>query len=260
MRVAEQIDLSGPDERHAQVAVPGRGIAAAYGGFSRTVRIPIGDVSLAADWAMHGEAAGIVLFAHGSGSSRHSARNQAVAKALQQQGMGTLILDLLTPGEEQVDLITGELRFDIGLLAARLAGATHWMQSRREALDLPLGYFGASTGGGAALVAAANEGRVAAVVSRGGRPDLAGEALALVSTPTLLIVGGNDHLVLNLNWKALARLHCPKSLTVIPGAGHLFEETGAMEQVSALAARWFLKYFQTSSSCSIRGTERGGVS
>jgi putative phosphoribosyl transferase len=260
MRVAEPISLSGAGERHAQVAVPGRGFVD-EGGFSRAVRIPVGDVSLSADWVMPAEAAGIVLFAHGSGSSRHSVRNQAVAKVLQQHGMGTLLLDLLTLGEEQIDLITGELRLDMGLLAARLAGATHWIQSRKEALDLPLGYFGASTGGGAALVAAvASEGRVAAVVSRGGRPDLAGEVLTLVSAPTLLIVGGNDHLVLNLNWKAFARLHCPKSLAVIPGAGHLFEETGAMEQVSALASRWFLKYFQSASSCSIRGTERGGAS
>lgn len=260
MKGGEQNNLPGALEQDAGRSVYEWGGAyAERQGFTRSVRIPVGDVFLAADWIMPNEAVGIVLFAHGSGSSRHSIRNQAVAKVLQQHGMGTLLLDLLTPGEEQVDLVTGELRFDIALLAARLAGATHWIQSRREALDLPLGYFGASTGGGAALVAAASEGRVVAVVSRGGRPDLAGESLALVSAPTLLIVGGNDQLVLELNWKALARLHCPKSLTVIPGAGHLFEEPSAMEEVSALAAKWFLKYFQIFSSCAAQEKVMGGI-
>ena len=228
-------------------------------GFAKCVQIPVGDVSLAADWVMPKGAVGIVLFAHGSGSSRLSKRNKAVARRLQEQGIGTLLLDLLTLGEEQIDLVTREHRFDIGLLARRLAGATHWMESRVEAAGLSFGYFGASTGGAAALVADASVGnRVAAVVSRGGRPDLAGDALDLVTSPTLLIVGGNDHLVLELNRVALARLHCRKSLTVIPGASHLFEEVGAMEEVSELAAKWFLKYFHPAHGGTSRQQLRGG--
>jgi putative phosphoribosyl transferase len=229
-------------------------------GFVQKVQIPVGDVSLAADWVMPRSPAGVVLFAHGSGSSRLSVRNKAVASVLQHQGVGTLLLDLLTPGEEQVDMVTGEHRFDIGLLARRLSVATHWIELRDEALGLPLGYFGASTGGAAALVSAAtSQYRIAAVVSRGGRPDLAGEALDQVTSPTLLIVGGNDLLVLELNRVALARLHCQKSLALIPGASHLFEEFGAMEEVSALAAKWFLKYFHPSSVTSIRQETNGVV-
>jgi len=182
-------------------------------------------------------AVGVVLFAHGSGSSRHSPRNQFVARTLREAGLGTLLFDLLTREEEAADRHTGHLRFDIDLLARRLLAATEWLESEG---NFAIGYFGSSTGGGAALVAAAELGeRVGAVVSRGGRPDMAGAALPRVKSPTLLIVGGNDPQVIQLNQEAFELLRCKKELTIIPGASHLFEEPGALEQVAQLAADWF---------------------
>jgi putative phosphoribosyl transferase len=210
---------------------------------SATVRIPLGPVTLAGDLEIPQDAAGLVLFAHGSGSSRHSPRNQAVAHVLRAAGSGTLLFDLLTREEEAGDAYTGHLRFNIRLLAGRLAAATRWALSQSEAQQLPAGYFGSSTGGAAALVAAAELGaEVRAVVSRGGRPDLAGEALPLVQPPTLLIVGGCDEQVLQLNEEAYAQLQCEKKLEIVPGATHLFEEAGTLEEVSRLAACWFQKY------------------
>jgi dienelactone hydrolase len=188
-------------------------------------------------------ARGIVLFAHGSGSSRFSSRNKHVAAVLQESGFATLLIDLLTPNEEELDRDSGEYRFDIGRLAERLIAATEWLAREDATASLALSMFGASTGGGAALVAAAEiPNRVAAAVSRGGRPDLAGEALEHVLAPTLLIVGGNDAVVLELNRAALARLHPPARLEVIPGATHLFEEPGALDEVARHAAAWFETY------------------
>jgi dienelactone hydrolase len=183
----------------------------------------------------------VVLFAHGSGSSRRSPRNRAVARVLRSAGLATLLLDLLTSAEEAEDEFTGRLRFDVGLLARRLVGAVDWLGRTQGTAGLPIGCFGASTGAAAALAAAAERPEaVAAVVSRGGRPDLAGAALARVRAPTLLIVGGADQAVLALNRKALAQLACAeKQLIVVPGAGHLFEEPGALEEVARLAADWF---------------------
>jgi len=183
------------------------------------------------------------LFAHGSGSSRHSPRNRYVAQVLQDAGLATLLIDLLTPDEEQVDMRTGHLRFDIGLLAERLVGATDWLTQQPNTQNLRVGYFGASTGAGAALVAAAERPDVvAAVVSRGGRPDLAGPALARVQAPTLLIVGGNDVPVISMNDEAMAQLRAEKQLVIVPGATHLFEEPGALEEVARLARDWFLQH------------------
>jgi putative phosphoribosyl transferase len=203
------------------------------------VRIAVDGVTLDADLVRPPPGGGIVLFAHGSGSSRHSPRNRRVAEQLQRAGLGTLLMDLLTADEEQVDLRSRELRFDIGLLARRLVGAVDWLTDRFG--EGPrLGLFGASTGAAAALVAAAERpSRVAAVVSRGGRPDLAGPALEHVRAPTLLIVGGADPQVLALNRQASARLAAPWRLEVVAGASHLFEEPGALEEVARLAADWF---------------------
>jgi putative phosphoribosyl transferase len=184
-------------------------------------------------------AAGVVVFAHGSGSSRHSPRNRRVAARLQEAGLATLLADLLTPGEEALDQRTRELRFDIELLARRLAAATAWVSAEPSLQDLPVGYFGASTGAAAALVAAADEpDSVGAVVSRGGRPDLAGDRLADIAAPTLLIVGGADTMVLELNRRAAARMRGEVAIEVVPGATHLFEEPGALDVVADLAARW----------------------
>jgi putative phosphoribosyl transferase len=203
------------------------------------VRVTAGGVALDGDLAPPPRGGGVVLFAHGSGSSRHSPRNRRVAEALQRVGFGTLLLDLLTADEEQVDLRTRELRFDIGLLARRLVGAVDWLAARSGGQS-SVGLFGASTGAAAALVAATERpGRVAAVVSRGGRPDLAGPALERVTAPTLLIVGGADPQVLALNREAAGRLAAEHRLEVVPGAGHLFEEPGALEEVADLAAGWF---------------------
>jgi dienelactone hydrolase len=188
-------------------------------------------------------AKGLVLFAHGSGSSRHSPRNRYVAGVLQEAGLGTLLVDLLTQQEEQLDARTAHLRFDIGMLAERLAGATDWLARQPDTSNLRVGYFGASTGGGAALVAAAERPEsVAAVVSRGGRPDLAGPALPRVTAPTLLLVGGNDTVVIELNEQAKAQMRGEVQLTIVPGASHLFEERGTLEEVARLARDWFLRY------------------
>lgn len=185
-------------------------------------------------------AAGAVIFAHGSGSSRRSPRNRHVAELLNEGGLATLLIDLLTEDEQEVDLQTAQLRFDIPFLADRLVVIAQWLSHQPQAADLKLGYFGASTGAGAALVAAAEiPERVHAVVSRGGRIDLAGAATAKVRAPTLAIVGGNDTVVLDLNRKALARMNCVKRLELIPGAGHLFEEPGTLERVATLAREWF---------------------
>jgi len=197
-------------------------------------------VTLGGDLTIPANAVGIVLFAHGSGSSRHSPRNQFVARAIRERGVATLLFDLLTEEEEAQDDLTGRLRFDIGLLAGRLVAATKWIARQQETQKLGIGYFGASTGGAAALVAAAEIGpAIDAVVSRGGRPDLASEALESVQSPTLLIVGERDETVLELNRSAFDRLPCEKELKVITRATHLFEEPGALEQVARLAADWF---------------------
>jgi len=209
----------------------------------RSIRISAGRVTLDGDLSIPSHAHGVVLFAHGSGSSRFSSRNKHVAELLRESGFATLLIDLLTPSEEDIDRRTGEYRFDIGRLAERLVDATEWLGSDEATTKLPVSVFGASTGGGAALVAAAEipEG-IASVVSRGGRPDLAGEALQRVRAPTLLIVGGNDEEVLELNREALAQLSAPSRLEVIPGATHLFEEPGALDEVARHAAAWFETY------------------
>lgn len=192
-------------------------------------------------------ARGLVLFAHGSGSSRHSPRNRAVAEVLKRAGLATLLIDLLTSKEETIDDVTAELRFDIPMLAGRLAEIISWLASQTSTQRLRIGLFGASTGAGAALIAAAGRPQqVAAVVSRGGRPDLADEHLPRVQTPTLLIVGGEDAPVIRMNQQALARLCCEKQLVIVPGATHLFEEPGALEQVAVLAREWFLRHLQRS--------------
>lgn len=203
------------------------------------VKIPSGKVFLEGDLIIPAGAKGMVLFAHGSGSSRHSRRNQFVAQTIREAGVGTLLFDLLTKDEEVIDARTGHLRFDIGLLAQRLVDATHWLKS--DLSHLNIGFFGASTGGGAALVAAAELGEgVGAVVSRGGRPDLAGEgALSQVMCPTLLIVGEFDYPVIEMNQEALRHMRCEKKLQIVPGATHLFEEPGTLEEVAHLAANWF---------------------
>jgi dienelactone hydrolase len=190
-------------------------------------------------------AEGVVLFAHGSGSGRHSPRNKLVAGVLQRAGLATLLVDLLTPEEESIDVRTARLRFDIGMLATRLVGASDWLAHQPNTASLKVGYFGASTGGGAALVAAAQRPEaVGAVVSRGGRPDLAGSALPLVKAPTLLVVGERDPQVIALNREALGRLRCEKELVVVPGATHLFEEPGALDRVAELARDWFRAYLR----------------
>lgn len=206
----------------------------------RSVRVPAGWVELAGDLVIPAGAPALVIFAHGSGSSRFSPRNRFVAGVLNQAGFATLLFDLLTPAEEDLDRSSGQLRFDIPLLAARLEAATAWARQEPELAGLRVGYFGASTGAAAALIAGANRPEdVGAIVSRGGRPDLAADYLDRVRAPTLLIVGGNDPVVLELNRQALQRLRCEARLEVIPGAGHLFEEPGALERVAELARDWF---------------------
>jgi putative phosphoribosyl transferase len=200
------------------------------------------DADLEGDLTVPPAARGLVLFAHGSGSSRRSPRNRAVAGVLQAVGLATLLFDLLTPGEEAVDLRTRALRFDIELLAERLAAATDWAARQPEVQSLPPAYFGASTGAAAALVAAADRPGVRAIVSRGGRPDLAGDRLPLVQAPTLLIVGSRDETVLDLNRQAADRMRAPVELEIVPGATHLFEEPGALEVVADLARDWILRW------------------
>jgi dienelactone hydrolase len=190
-----------------------------------------------------------VLFAHGSGSSRHSPRNQFVARILNEAGLGTLLFDLLTPDEEAIDMQTREMRFNIPLLAERLGHATKWARQQPQMCDLRIGYFGSSTGGAAALAAAVDfQQDVDAVVSRGGRPDLAGEVLPKVQAPTLLIVGGNDDIVIELNEQARDRMHCEVRLDIIPGATHLFEEPGALAKVAKLASDWFVRHIGAKSA------------
>lgn len=209
------------------------------------VSVITGDVTLEGNLVIPHSAIGIVLFAHGSGSSRYSPRNRYVAEVLQQAGLATLLLDLLTLEEEEIDLRTRHLRFDIGLLASRLVGATDWLLQNPDTQQLKIGYFGASTGAGAALVAAAKRGEVVkAIVSRGGRPDLAGSALPEVKAPTLLIVGGDDLPVIAINEDAIAQLHSIKRLEIVPGAAHLFAEPGKLAAVAHLAREWFTHYLK----------------
>jgi putative phosphoribosyl transferase len=209
--------------------------------FEQAVQIPIDSTRLEGSLAIPGQSKGLVVFAHGSGSSRFSPRNNYVAKILRQAGIGTLLMDLLTEQEDSAY----ETRFNIDLLTERLLLATRWLQEQPRTKDLKIGYFGASTGAAAALKAAAMEGsKIGCVVSRGGRPDLAGEALTRVQSPTLLIVGGRDTVVLQLNREALAKLKGKKELVIIPGATHLFEEPGALEDVARLATEWFKQYLQ----------------
>ncbi|HEY3016025.1 MAG TPA: alpha/beta family hydrolase [Nocardioides sp.] len=209
----------------------------------RAVDLPVDHAMVQGDLVVPEGSHAVVVFAHGSGSGRHSPRNRQVAQHLQQDGLGTLLLDLLTESEESVDARTAHLRFDIDLLAERLVRAVAWLDQQNDLRRPALGFFGASTGAAAALVAAAHLGdRIGAVVSRGGRPDLAGDALPRVSAPTLLIVGGHDQIVVGLNRQAQARLHCEHGFEVVPGATHLFEEPGALERVATLAADWFIRH------------------
>ncbi len=209
---------------------------------SEEISVSADGVALGGALTVPATAEGIVLFAHGSGSSRYSPRNRSVAQYLNGRGLATLLFDLLTPAEEAIDARTRAIRFDIALLARRLVGATDWIREQPQAKRLAVGYFGSSTGAAAALVAASDRDEVVrAVVSRGGRPDLAAEALTGVRAPTLLIVGGHDREVLALNESALAQLRCDKRLEIVPGATHLFEEPGALEQVAGLAGDWFAR-------------------
>jgi len=209
----------------------------------RPARIPFERTTLEADISVPDDAKGIVLFAHGSGSSRFSQRNRWVSRKLQEAGFATVLLDLLTREEERAEALTRHLRFDIEMLSVRLATVTNWAVAQRGLDGLPVGYFGASTGAAAAIVAAAALPHlVSAVVSRGGRPDLAGTALEELRAPTLLIVGGADSVVIDLNHEALSRMGCIARLEIVPRAGHLFEESGALEKVSDLAERWFTEY------------------
>jgi putative phosphoribosyl transferase len=209
--------------------------------------VPAGAIELEALCGIPDGAAGIVLFAHGSGSSRHSPRNSFVADALQRSGIATVLLDLLTE-REAADRANV---FDVAFLATRLRAVTDWVRAQAETRQLPVGYFGASTGAAAALIAAASDSAVAAVVSRGGRPDLADVALGRVQAPTLLIVGGDDHVVIRLNEEAYARLCCEKEMRIVAGAGHLFEESGTLEEVVRLATKWYERY--------LRGDERRAI-
>ena len=206
----------------------------------RVVRIAAGRVVLQGDLIVPTRARGVVLFAHGSGSSRHSRRNRAVAEILRAGEMATLLMDLLTVDEEAMDVGTGRLRFDIPLLTARLVAATDWLKADAEMRAVPLGYFGASTGAAAALMAAVERPRsVGAIVSRGGRPDLAGPTLSRVAAPTLLIVSSDDYALIRMNQDALAQMRAEAHLEIVPGAGHLFEESGTLKRVAELARAWF---------------------
>jgi putative phosphoribosyl transferase len=221
-----------PDEQHNSNRIT-----------ERSVQIPADEAKLSGDLVLPDSAVGIVIFVHGSGSSRQSPRNRYVAQVLQQARLGTLLFDLLTEEEEQIDLRTAALRFDIRLLAHRLVLATQWILEQEGTRSLPIGYFGASTGAAAALVASAElPASVKAIVSRGGRPDLAGQALRYAVAPALLIVGGADTQVLELNRIALEKLRGIKELVIVPGASHLFEESGALETVARVARDWFVRY------------------
>jgi putative phosphoribosyl transferase len=259
LRLAAQPALKNVQEQNPGAAersstmIPGRKLE--LDGDRREVLIDLEGVTLEGTLALPKDAQGLVLFAHGSGSSRHSPRNRYVAQILQSQRIGTLLFDLLTRQEESVDQYSGELRFDIPFLARRLVGATRWIANDAGTRDLKVGYFGASTGAGAALVAAAElPGVVSGIVSRGGRPDLAGSALAIVRVPTLLIVGGDDEPVITMNREALERLQCPdKKLVIIPGATHLFEEPGTLEEVARVAAEWFSRHFTPAGKAQAQG-------
>jgi putative phosphoribosyl transferase len=216
---------------------------------TREIRIGDGEARLDGDLTIPERATGLVVFAHGSGSSRFSARNRAVAEALNHGGFATLLLDLLTPTEEAVDQRTREYRFDIPRLARRVIAAVDWAASDQSVAALPIATFGASTGAAAALVAAAERpGAVRAVVSRGGRPDLAGDVLPRVEAPTLLIVGGSDEPVIALNREAMRRMRAPVRLEIVPGATHLFEEPGALDEVARLAVAWCQRHLRTSAA------------
>lgn len=210
---------------------------------SQDITIPIADFALEGTLAVPQGSVGLVMFAHGSGSSRHSTRNRHVAAQLNERGLATLLFDLLTADEELSDAVDASLRFDIDLLAERLVGATDEIVASGRGL-LPIGYFGSSTGAAAALIAAARRpAQIAAIVSRGGRPDLASASLAAVRAPTLLVVGGADTWVLRMNHDAAAKLTAPHEVVVVPGASHLFEEPGALDEVARLAGTWFLDHF-----------------
>jgi putative phosphoribosyl transferase len=226
------------------------------------VRIPTRLANLDGSLHVPEGARALVLFVHGSGSSRHSPRNRFVARTLNEAGLATLLFDLLTPEEESVDLHTAQHRFDIGLLAERLVHATQWaMRESQPTRGLRIGYFGASTGAGAALVAAAElPGQVGAVVSRGGRPDLAGEALPKVQAPTLLIVGGEDDVVIGLNEQAKTQMHCEAKLEIISGARHLFEKPGALECVAQLASDWFQRHTAVQGGAMLKPDDQHGAS
>ncbi|MBW3625763.1 MAG: dienelactone hydrolase family protein [Armatimonadetes bacterium] len=214
----------------------------------QVVTVPTAGVTLEGSLGVPENAQGVVLFAHGSGSSRHSSRNRFVASQLRHARLATLLIDLLTTDEEREDLQTRHLRFDLPFLARRLADATDWLGQHPDTQDLSVGVFGASTGGGAALIAATQRPeKIGAVVSRGGRPDLAREALPLVACPTLLIVGGEDHPVIEMNREAYAQLQSPKEMVIVPGATHLFEEPGTLEEVARLASDWFVRYLDPQS-------------
>jgi putative phosphoribosyl transferase len=233
--------------------IPGRKLE--IDGERREVLIDVAGATLEGTLALPSGAQGLVLFAHGSGSSRHSSRNIYVARVLQSQRIGTLLFDLLTRREELADQYSGEFRFNIPFLAKRLVDATRWAMSTPGTTDLKIGYFGASTGAGAALIAAAElSDVVSAIVSRGGRPDLAGSALGVVRASTLLIVGGNDEPVIGMNREALAKLKCSdKKLVIIPGATHLFEEPGTLEEVARIAADWFTRHFIPAENAQAQG-------
>ena len=232
-----------------EVAVITRSVA-------REVRIAAGDAYLEGTLALPKGATGVVLFAHGSGSSRHSPRNLLVADAIVKAGIGTFLFDLLTAEEGAADALTGHLRFNIGLLATRLEQATRWLTAQPESRGLRVGYFGASTGAAAALVAAAKLGEaVDAVVSRGGRPDLAGPYLPKVMAPTLLIVGSLDREVIALNQQAYEQLRCTKAFQIVPGASHLFEEPGTLERVAQLAVEWFRQWLTDDPEHALRSDE-----
>lgn len=217
----------------------------------REVEVQAGGIVLGGSLAIPADARGLILFAHGSGSSRHSPRNRYVAGQMQEMGLGTLLMDLLTQAEEGADMQTAHFRFNVGMLADRLVQATDWLCKDAKARELPVGFFGSSTGAAAALIAAAERpAMVHAIVSRGGRPDLASLALPYVQAATLLIVGGNDVPVIGMNREAMKQLRCENRLEIVPGAGHLFEEQGALEQVARLAGEWFLTRFERAHSAS----------
>lgn len=217
--------------------------ATATSGTRLELSVPANGAILSGELVIPAGSKGVVIFAHGSGSSRHSPRNKYVASAIQEAGVGTLLLDLLTPNEERFDAVTRQLRFDIPFLARRVAGAASFISNLPETRDLQIGLFGASTGAAAALVAAAAPGQnIGAVVSRGGRPDLAEDSLPKVRAATLFIVGGLDEVVIELNEQAYSRLQCEKEMRIVPGATHLFEEAGTLEEVARLAAAWFKKH------------------